>query len=596
MKQLLTGNEAIARAVLDAGVQYASAYPGTPSTEILENLSEHKNEIYAEWAPNEKVALEGAFGASYAGARAIASMKHVGLNVAADPFFTIAYVGINGGLIVITADEPGMHSSQNEQDNRHYAYHAHVPMFEPSNSQECYDMVREAYEVSEKFDTPVLFRVTTRVCHSKSIVTLKDKIAPVTKEVVKNPQKYVMVPANAKLKKINLLERDKKLKNYSENSEMNYAQYFDKKTGFVVSGICYEYAQEVFGQNASYFKVGYSYPLPIDKIREFSENVDTLYVIEENDDIMETQIKAAGIIVKGKEVFPANDELTPDVIRKSFYGSKMPSIDYDKTVIPSRAPALCAGCPHRGLFYTIGKKKNLFLSGDIGCYTLGFVPPYNAMDSVVCMGASISAAHGAQKVFDMEKNEPKRAVAIIGDSTFFHSGITGLMNVAYNNSKVITIILDNRITGMTGHQQNPGSGYNAQNDPADIIDIPKLVKAVGIKHVRSIDPNHLNEVEEALNWALAIDAPSVIITRYPCVLKKFSAEDKKEFAHLFADKYDIDIEKCIGCKICLKSGCPAISFDETSKKACIDRNTCVGCSVCAQICPKESIIKEEANS
>ena len=589
MKELLTGNEAIAQAAYDAGVQFASAYPGTPSTEILENISAHKD-IYAEWAPNEKVALEGAIGASYAGARSMASMKHVGLNVAADPFFTNAYTGVNAGLVVITADEPGMHSSQNEQDNRRYAYHANVPLFEPSDSQESYDMILEAYRVSEEFDTPVLIRMTTRVCHSKSTVELKDRIVPAFKACEKNPMKYIPVPAVAKNLKIKVLERAKKLEAYTEKSEFNFAEYYDKKIGFIASGIAYQHVKEVFGNTASYYKVGFSHPLPMGELKKFAAQVEKLYVVEENDPVMETELKAAGIQVIGKDLFPSDGELTPDVIRKTFSGSFLDSIAYDKTTVPPRAPALCAGCPHRGLFYALGKRKNLMLSGDIGCYTLGFAPPYNAMDTVICMGASISAAHGAQKIFDRNPDSDMRAVAIIGDSTYFHTGINSLMNVAYNQSKVITIILDNRITGMTGHQQNPGTGYMAQEEPANLIDIERTVRAFGIEHVKTINPNQLDEVNDALDWALALDAPSVIITRYPCALKKFSKEDKSEFECLFTEKYTVDETKCIGCKICLKSGCPAISFHEDTKKSHIDKNACVGCGVCSQVCPKQAIL------
>ncbi|MFA0816189.1 MAG: indolepyruvate ferredoxin oxidoreductase subunit alpha [Anaerofustis sp.] len=589
MKELLTGNEAIAQAAYDAGVQFASAYPGTPSTEILENISAHKD-IYAEWAPNEKVALEGAIGASYAGARAIASMKHVGLNVAADPFFTNAYTGVNAGLVVVTADEPGVHSSQNEQDNRRYAYHANVPLFEPSDSQEAYDMVMEAYRVSETFDTPVLIRMTTRVCHSKSIVELKERVVPPFKSCERNPMKYIPVPAVAKNLKIKVLQRAKQLEEYTEKSEFNFAEYNDKKIGFVASGIAYQYVKEVFGNTASYYKVGFSHPLPIEELKKFASQIDKLYVLEENDPVMEIELKAAGIAVIGKELFPSDGELTPDVIRKSFFGNTLDSIKYDKTVVPPRAPALCAGCPHRGMFYALGKRKNLMLSGDIGCYTLGFAAPYNAMDTTICMGASISAAHGAQKMFDRNPDSDMRAVAIIGDSTYFHTGINSLMNVAYNNSKVITIILDNRITGMTGHQQNPGTGYTAQEDPANLIDIEKTVRALGITNIKTINPNHLNEVNDALDWALALNEPSVIITRYPCALKKFSKEDKAEFDCLFTEKFTVDENKCIGCKLCLKAGCPAISFDDEAKKAQIDKNACVGCGVCAQVCTKQAIL------
>lgn len=588
MKQLMTGNEAVASAIIDAGCRYASAYPGTPSTEILETLAQHKNEIYAEWAPNEKTALEGVFGASIAGVRSAAMMKHVGLNVAADPLFTIASVGVTKGLVIITADEPGVHSSQNEQDNRMYAYHANIPLFEPSDSQECYDMIREAFEVSEKFSTPLLIRMTTRVCHSKSQVELRKKTVYSYEPYEKNLKKYVAVPANAKVHKVNVLKREKKLSEYSETSGFNYMEYNDTSLGIVASGICYEYAKEVFSDKASYFKAGFTHPLPIKQIAEFVSKVDKLYVIEENDPIMENAIKAAGINITGKDVFPANDELTPDVIRKAFYGKDLSSEEMKLDDVPPRAPALCVGCPHRGLFYVLAKQKNVYISGDIGCYSLGFAPPYNAMHSIICMGASISAAHGAQKAFDI-KSEDTRAIAVIGDSTFFHTGMNSLVNVVYNNSKVITIILDNRITGMTGHQDNPGSGYTAQQDEANIIKIPELVSAIGVKNIIQVDPNDLKSVEEAIKKAYAFDGPSVIITRYPCALKKFSAIDKNEFSELFTKKYYVDDEKCIGCKKCLDCGCPALSYKAKNKKAVIDEQACLGCSVCSQVCPKSAI-------
>lgn len=599
MKRLLTGNEAIALGAVDAGVKYAGAYPGTPSTEILETLAdEHKGELYSEWAPNEKVALEGAIGAAYAGVRAIASMKHVGLNVAADPFFTNAYVGVNAGLVVVTADDPGMHSSQNEQDNRYYAYHANVPMFEPSNSQDAYDMVRAAYELSERFDVPMLLRTTTRVCHSKSIIESRTADTPEYRPFVADPQKYVTVPAVSKGLKLKVIERTKKLQAFSEETPFNFAEYHDTKIGIVASGICFEYAKEVFGENASYFKVGFSYPMPIGKITEFAKSVDKLYVIEENDPIMEREIKAAGIDVLGKDIFPLNDEMLPEVIRAAMLGEKNPTIAVKSDDMPPRPPALCAGCPHRGIFYTLSHKaarrKKLYISGDIGCYSLGYAAPFNGLDTIICMGASISAAHGAQKAFDMNPESDKRAVAVIGDSTFFHTGINSLMNVAYNRSKVIMIILDNRITGMTGHQQNPGSGYNAQGEEANAIDIPLLVKAIGIENVRTINPNHLDEAEDALEWALALDEPSVIISRYPCALKKFSKEDRSEFGDLFVEKYSVEAEKCDGCAKCVRAACPALTYDKKTKKSTIDPNACVGCGICSQVCDRDAIKLSEA--
>lgn len=595
MKNLLTGNEAIALGAIDSGVKYAGAYPGTPSTEILENLSAYKNELYSEWAPNEKVALEGAIGACYAGVRSLAAMKHVGLNVAADPFFTNAYAGVNAGLVVISADDPGMHSSQNEQDNRHYAYHANVPMFEPSDSRECYDMMREAYEISEKYDSPVLMRLTTRVSHSKSIVERKEKISPEFRPFEKIPTKYVAVPAVAKGLKAKVIKRREELEKYSETSPFNYAEYYDKKIGIIASGICYQYAREVLGENASYLKLGFTYPLPVNLIKEFASNVEKIYVIEENDPIMETEVKALGIEVTGKDVFPLQGEMLPQIIRKVILDEANEVTAVRKDDMPARPPALCSGCPHRGIFYSLARSKKrrdrIYISGDIGCYSLGYADPYNAMDSLICMGASISAAHGASKVYDMMGLTENRAIAVIGDSTFFHTGINSLMNVAYNNSKVITIILDNRITGMTGHQQNPGTGYTAQGDEANMLDIPTIVKAVGIKNVKTINPNNLAEVEETLNWAMELQEPSVIIARYPCALKKFSKEDRSEFGEMYVEKYEVDNEKCTGCKNCLKSGCPAISFDKQENKAKISDDSCLGCSICAQICRHDAIRK-----
>ncbi len=595
MKNLLTGNEAVALGAIDSGVKYAGAYPGTPSTEILENLSLYKDELYSEWAPNEKVALEGAIGACYAGVRSLACMKHVGLNVAADPFFTNAYTGVNAGLVVVSADDPGMHSSQNEQDNRHYAYHANVPMFEPSDSQDCYEMMREAYEISEKYDTPVLMRLTTRVSHSKSIVERKEKLSAEFRAFEKIPTKYVAVPAVAKGLKQKVIKRREDLLSYSETSRFNKAEYYDKKIGIIASGVCYEYAVDVLGKNASYLKLGFTHPLPEKMIREFASNVDTIYVIEENDPIMETQIKALGIEVIGKECFPLSGEMLPGIIRKVILGEENEVIAIKKDDMPPRPPALCSGCPHRGIFYSLARSKKrrdrIYISGDIGCYSLGYADPYNAMDSLICMGASISAAHGASKVYDMMGLKENKAIAVIGDSTFFHTGINSLMNVAYNNSKVVTIILDNRITGMTGHQQNPGTGYTAQGDEALMLDIPTIVRSIGIENIRTINPNDLSAVEDALSWAMELDAPSVIIARYPCALKRFSKEDKSEFGEIYVERYEVESEKCTGCKNCLRSGCPAISFDKEENKAKINEDSCLGCSICAQICKHDAIKK-----
>ncbi|MCL1912829.1 MAG: indolepyruvate ferredoxin oxidoreductase subunit alpha [Eubacteriaceae bacterium] len=593
MKQLLTGDEAIARSAIDAGVCFASAYPGTPSTEILQELAAQSDKIYAEWAPNEKVALESAIGAAIAGSRAMASMKHVGLNVAADPFFTNAYTGIGAGLVVITADEPGMHSSQNEQDNRHYAYHANVPMFEPSNSQECYDMMQTAFELSETFDVPVLIRMTTRVCHSKSIVELKEPKSKFNIPFKKNQEKYVTVPAIARQLRINLLQRNEKLKKYSIATAYNYAEMYDTAIGIVASGVCFDYAKEIFMENASYYKVGFSHPMPLDNIKEFASKVDKLYVLEENDPIMETMIKSYGIQAIGKELFPTEGEMLPERIRLAFYGEELSGPKHSLEDVPPRPPTLCAGCPHRGLFYALGGRDGLFLSGDIGCYTLGYAPPFNAIDTVTCMGASISSAHGAQKIFDMFDSK-MRAVAIIGDSTFLHTGLNSLMSVAYNNSKVVTIILDNRITAMTGGQHNPGTGFNASMGDAPIADLTAIAKALGIKHIKTVNPNMLDEVEQALDWAVSLDEASVIITRWPCVLKKMTESDNTEFTGAYTEKYTVDEDACSSCAICLSAGCPAISVDNDTMLASIN-DSCVGCSICAQICPSEAIVLKEDN-
>ena len=592
MKLLMTGNEAIARGAYEAGVRFASAYPGTPSTEILENVATYKEDIVAEWATNEKVALEAAIGGSIAGARTMASMKHVGVNVAADPLFTFSYTGVNGGMVLITADEPGMHSSQNEQDNRNYAKFAKIAMFEPSTSQEAKDMLKEAFEISEKYDTPVLFRVTTRLCHSKGIVECSDRVEVPIKEYIKNPKKNLTVPAHARVRRVEIDDRMSKLLEYSNNTHLNNYEINATKIGIVASGMCYTYAKEVFGDNASYMKLGFTNPLPMEKIKEFASKVDNVYVIEENDPFIEEQLKANNIKCHGKDIFPSYGELTPDVIRKSVFGKTNDTIDYNKDLVVNRPPGLCAGCPHRGFFYELGKRKNVMVTGDIGCYTLGFAPPYNAMDTTICMGASLSSGHGAQKVFNMKENNKMRVVGVLGDSTFFHTGINSLLDVVYNKGNSISVILDNRITGMTGHQQNPGTGYTLQGDVTSEVNIEELVKACGVKHIRTINPNNLSQVKETLDWAFNLEEPSVIITRWPCALKKFSRQDIEEFNNPFTFKCSVDTDKCIGCKLCMKTGCPAISFKSEEKSVFIDKNQCVGCEVCSQVCPKDAISKE----
>jgi len=587
MKELLTGNEAIARGVYESGISYACAYPGTPSTEILENVAAYKKEVIAEWAPNEKVALECVIGASIAGARAMAVMKHVGVNVAADPLFSFAYAGVNGGMILVSADDPDCHSSQNEQDNRYYAKFAKIAMIEPSNSQEAKDMVKIGMEISEEFDVPVLLRVTTRVCHSKTLVEIGERVAVSKKPYVKNTNKYDLVPAVARhLHKV-VEEKLLKLEAFSNHTPLNYVEWNDKSIGIITAGVAYQYAKEVFGESASYLKLGFTYPLPIQKIKEFAAQVGTLYVIEELEPYMEEQIKAAGIVCIGKDKISRLGELNPNIIAKALLGQDNPVIAYDKSVVPPRPPVLCAGCPHRGFFYELSKRKNVMITGDIGCYSLGGMEPLNAKDTTICMGASISMGHGAQKVFD-RFGEDRRAIAVIGDSTFFHTGMNSLLQVVYNRSNTITCILDNRITGMTGHQENPGTGFTLQGMPTKIVDIEAVVRALGVDQVKVVNPIKLDEMKAAIEWAMGLDEPSVIITRWPCVLKKFSEHDKQEFGN-YMGKCVVDVEKCIGCKMCVKTGCPALRFDKATKKVEIDNNQCVACEVCLQVCPVKAI-------
>ena len=593
MKQLITGDEAVARGAWEAGVRFASAYPGTPSTEILENIATYK-EIHAEWAPNEKTALESVIGASLAGARAIASMKHVGLNVAADPFFTFAYMGVNAGAVVVTADEPGQFSSQNEQDNRNYAKAAMTPMFEPSDSQECKDMLLEAFEISEQYDIPVLFRMTTRVCHSKSLVELGERQDVPLKPYVKNIKKYVAVPANARPMKVKVLANQELLNGYSNNCQWNRVEMHEPSVGVICSGDCYLYAREVFGDGASYLKLGFTNPLPDDLIRDFASKVEKICIIEENDPYIEEHVRALGIACDGKNIFPRNGEMKPEVIRSVIYGEEYSLDETVRAAVIPRPPTLCAGCPHRGFFYELGRRKNVMVSGDIGCYTLASGAPYNAMETTVCMGASISLGHGAQQVFDTIEGNKMRVVSVLGDSTFFHTGINSLLDVAYNKSNLITVVLDNRITAMTGQQDNPGSGLTIQGEITEAVSIEAIARAFGFRNVRVINPNQLDEVKDALDWALGLQEPSVIITRWPCALKKQTAIDKEEFKGSFTSVYWVNEEICIGCKKCTRTGCPAIVFQFAKKKSSIDPEKCVGCSVCAQVCPVQAIQKVEA--
>ena len=590
MKQLLTGDEAVARGAWEAGVVFAAAYPGTPSTEILENLSAY-DEIIAEWAPNEKVALEAAAGASLAGVRAIASMKHVGLNVAADPLFTFSYTGVNGGAVIVTADEPGMYSSQNEQDNRNYAKAAKLPMLEPADSEECLRMTKLAFDISERFDTPVLLRLTTRICHSKSVVATGARHDAEAKPYSRQIAKYVCTPANATKLRVRKESQLEALQQFSEATPLNRVEYHDKAIGVVCSGDCYYYAKEVFGETASYLKLGMTYPLPEKLIADFCASVDKLYVIEENDPYLEEAVRMLGFFPIGKSLFPRWGEMTPDVLRRALYGKTLPAPEFDAAKVVPRPPTLCAGCPHRGFFYELGRRKNVMVTGDIGCYTLGSAKPFAALDSCICMGASLSMGHGAAKAF-RALGADTQVVSVLGDSTFFHTGINSLLNNAYNGGANVNVVLDNRITGMTGHQENPGSGYTAKGEPTYAVNIEEVARAFGIRHVRTIDPNDLQQVRRTLDEFLALGEPSVIVTRWPCALKKFSGEDKAEFPAAFTEKLSVDAARCVGCRACMAAGCPALSFDAAAKKAVIDGIQCLGCGVCSQICPKQAIGKE----
>jgi indolepyruvate ferredoxin oxidoreductase alpha subunit len=583
VKQLMTGNEAIARGAWEAGVRYASAYPGTPSTEILENVAHYKD-IYSEWAPNEKVAVESAIGAAFAGARSMAAMKHVGLNVAADPLFTCGYTGVNGGLMIISADDPGLHSSQDEQDNRYYARAAKVAMLEPSNSQEAKDFVAAALELSEQYDMPVLLRLTTRVCHSKSIVNLDTARTEYAVVPYEKKDKFNPIPAISKGLHTKVEKNLKALEQFSNSTPLNFTVWGDRKIGVVSAGAAYQYAREVFGDNASYLKLGFTFPLPMQKIRDFAAQVDQLIVVEELEPIMETEIRAAGIPCVGKDKIPCEGELNPDILRKALLGEEHETIDCSKTTVAQRPPVLCAGCPHRGFFYELQKMKNVVTVSDIGCY--GLAPK----DIAICMGGGFSVAHGAQKVFNMT-DSGKRCVGIMGDSTFFHSGMTSMLEAVYNHSNVLMVVLDNRITGMTGHQQNPGSGFTLGEQPSNITDIAAVAAALGVQHIRTVNPLKLDEVKDALAWGMGFDGPAVLITRWPCALKKLSQADRDEFGNYKATN-TVDADKCVGCRACVKTGCPAIEYHADTKKVTIDRGQCIGCDVCTQVCPKNAISRE----
>ncbi len=586
-KVIMSGNEAIARGAYEGGCTFASAYPGTPSTEILENMPQYKEKVYSEWAPNEKVAAEAAIGASIAGVRSFCAMKHVGLNVAADPVFTFAYTGVTGGCVIVCADDPGQHSSQNEQDNRNYAKAARLLMLEPSSSQECKDFMKLAFALSERFDAPVLFHVTTRVCHSKGIVELGERVEPEYIPYKKNINKYVTAPAYAKKLRANLEVKLQNMEEYANTCELNQPEWYDKKIGVVTSGISYQYAKETFGKNASYLKLGMTFPLPTKLIEDFCSQVEKVYVIEEMDPYLQEFLERHGIECVGKPVIPKFDELNTDVVRKALTGEESESYTSELKAV-TRPPELCAGCPHRGFFQTIKKRKDLMVNGDIGCYTLGANAPLNALDTAICMGASLSMAHGASQAYKMVGAKTK-AVGVLGDSTFFHSGITSIMDSIYNQGHSISVILDNRITGMTGHQQNPGSGFTLMGAEAPEVDIPALLKAIGMKeeNIHIVNPNKMDEVDNALDACIATDEPSVIITRWPCVLKKFSQQDIDEFPTMNKHQCVVEQDKCKNCKLCVKSGCPALI--STKDKVEIDKTSCNGCTVCKQVCPFNAI-------
>ena len=568
MKQLILGNEAVARGLYEAGCSFVSSYPGTPSTEITEAVAKYP-EVYAEWAPNEKVALEAAFGASLAGRRAFCGMKHVGLNVAADPLFTIAYTGVNAGLVIGVADDAGMHSSQNEQDSRHYARSAKIPMLEPSDSAEALTFAKLAYELSEKFDTPVLLKMCTRVSHSQSLVQTGERREQV-KEYEKNIAKYVMMPGNAKKRHPVVEERTQALIEYAETAEINRVEPGkDHKMGIITSSTSYQYVKEVVGDTYPVMKLGMIWPLPEQKIKDFAASVSQLVIVEELDSFIETHCRNLGLACVGKSNFSCIDELSQNKVAAQLAEAVAPGVAL-ADAIPPRPPVMCAGCPHRGLFYTL-KKNKITVLGDIGCYTLGAVAPLAAVDSVICMGASVSGLHGFSK--SQNGAMDGKTVAVIGDSTFMHSGITGLVNIAYNESNATVIIVDNSITGMTGHQQNPTTGFNLKGDPCAKIDLETLCHAVGIRRVRVIDPYDLKQCDEVIKEELAANEPSVIISRRPCALLKY-VKHKAPLA--------VDENKCVGCKACMKIGCPAISI--VDGKAKVDSTLCVGCGVCAQLC------------
>ena len=578
MKTLMLGNEAVARGLYEGGCSFVSSYPGTPSTEITECAAKYE-ELYAEWAPNEKVALEAAFGACLSGKRSFCAMKHVGLNVAADPLFTISYTGVHAGLVIGVADDAGMHSSQNEQDSRHYAQASRIPMLEPSDSAEALAFAKLAYELSEEFDTVVLLKMCTRVSHSQSVVETGERVLPAQKKYEKNPGKYIMMPANAKKRHPEVEVRTKALTAWAETTEINRIETgSDPSCGIITSSTCYQYVKEAFGDTYPVLKLGMIWPMPEQKIREFAAAVKRLVVVEELDGFIETHCRSLGLAVSGKDLFSNIGELSQNLVKEKLGGNVQAGAALDE-VIPARPPVMCAGCPHRSIFYVL-KKMNLTVLGDIGCYTLGAVQPLGAIDTTICMGASVSGLHGFVKAGDGES--AGRTVAVIGDSTFMHSGVTGLINIAYNESNSTVIILDNSITGMTGHQQNPTTGYNLKGDPCAKIDLESLCHAVGIRRVRVVDPYDMEICQAVIAEELAAKEPSVIISRRPCALLKYVKHPGPICS---------DTEKCKGCKACMKIGCPAISM--VDGKAKIDATLCVGCGVCEQLCKFDALGKAE---
>ena len=568
-KALLSGDEAVARGAYEAGCKVAAAYPGTPSTEILENIVKYP-EIYSEWSTNEKVAFEVGLGASLAGARALVAMKHVGLNVAADPLFSSAYIGVKGGFVIVSADDPGLHSSQNEQDNRFYGLAAKLPVLCPSDSQETKDFVKMAFDISEQFDIPVLVRITTRIAHSKTVVDLLDRVEYPVKGYEKKKEKTTLLPQYARVRHYSLEERMQKLAEYTEMTPINRYEPGKKTIGVVADGVAYEYAREIFPK-ASFLKLGMVHPFPKKLVNSFAKGIKKLYVVEEVDPFLELQIKALGLKVMGKDALPRVDELNPNIVRNSLTVKKLET--KPETGIPARPPLLCPGCPHTGLFYAL-QRQNIIIAGDIGCYTLGALPPHNGMDTCICMGASITFAHGVEKALGTEDNRKK--VAVIGDSTFFHMGIPGLINVFYNQGHTITIVVDNRTTGMTGHQDHPGTGRTLMGAEVKALDIAEIARACGIEKVYVVDPYKIKETKSLIRKVLAEEGPAVVVSRRPCVLMVSKNPPKR-----------VLIEKCNGCKLCIQLGCPAIEIKDD--KAVINDAFCVGCGMCIEVCAREAI-------